>query len=129
MKNADQIANFIIERIGHIYFRPLMYGGTPEGVELILENYHDLWAEIYDQQENYREIMIQAHERQTGGSMGFSWRYSQKHPEASAEEIANHIVSQWRKISKQLGLPIPYKRIREAFQHNEKLRSLFAEEE
>jgi hypothetical protein len=112
MKSADEIIDFIADRIGHIYHhRPLMYGDTPAGVDHILDYYHELWAEIVDRQQDYRDAFERAHREEDCDAMTFSRRYANRHPNATDEEIANYTVKRWRNISDQLGVPIPHDNI------------------
>jgi hypothetical protein len=112
MKTAAQIVAFIAERIGFIYHHnPLMYGGTPEGVETLLFYYHELWAEIVERQKEYIDIRIAAHEKEECNSHSFSGRYLSLHQEASDREVANYATTQWRKISDQLAIPIQHEEI------------------
>jgi hypothetical protein len=56
MKSAKQIYDHVLETIGQVYYRPLMYGGTAQGVDTLLYQYHALWAFITDQ---HKEFMSQ----------------------------------------------------------------------
>ncbi len=106
MRDSRQIAEFVEERIGHIYRRPLMYGGTPDGVDLILHYYHELWAEIHQRRGDYEQASSEAHEAERCGSMDFSTRYRRERPDASEGEAAAYVVSMWRKIDEKLGLAV-----------------------
>lgn len=124
MKPTAEIADFILHRIGNIYFRPLMYGGTADGVEVLLDSYHELWAEIFEKQNEYKEVSYKIHSRQKCGAMNFTLRFRKLHPNAEPEAICSYVVKHWRKISKELGLPIPYEELRNFFKENEKIRLL-----
>jgi hypothetical protein len=106
MKPAEQILEFVIDRIAHIYSRPLMYGGTPEGVDLILDYYHELWAEIVDLRQNFIESTESVHRKEKCGSKSFSYRFREKRPKANNDEISKYVVNQWKKIDRLLGIPI-----------------------
>ncbi len=129
MKSSEEIAESITLRIGHIYFRPLLYGGTPEGVELILHYYHELWSEIFGLQEQYTSARQIVHSEENCGSMGFASRHQKRYPHASRDKTLTYVVRQWRKISKQIGVPVPYSFLRKEFQTNKQLQNLFPEEE
>ena len=115
MKTAEQICNFVASRIGHIYYRPLMYGGSPSGVDLILHDNHELWAEAMDLRECFTEISYTIHIEQDCGSADFSTHYSKLYPTASREEVCGYVVQQWKKISDHLQIPIPYDEIAHIF--------------
>ena len=106
MKSIDQILQFITGRIGHIYFRPLMYGGTPEEVDLILHYYHELWAEIVDQREQYQEISRAMHQEEDTGAAGFARSFMKNNPDAADTEVVTYIVNQWMKIGEKLNIPV-----------------------
>lgn len=110
MKTTEQIIDLIAWRIGLLYHdNPHLYGGTPEGVEHLILLYHDLWAEIVEWQEGYRDVMLQVYSDE--GCCGFAGSYSFEHPEATRDEITNYVLKHWRKISDRCGVPIPHEAI------------------
>jgi hypothetical protein len=104
MKDANAIARFVVERIGHIYERPRMYGGTPEGVDLILHYFHETWAEILECQPRYDEVRLAVHSEAGGAAMGFATSFRQRQLPHSEDEVMEFVVLQWRAIDKELGL-------------------------
>jgi glycerol kinase len=114
MKSNDQILQFIADRIGHIYFRPLMYGSTPSGVDLILHYYHELWAEIVEHREQYKDISHKIHQEEDTGAANFAASFMKKNPEAKDAETVKYVIHQWMKISKKLNIPINYSGISKA---------------
>ncbi|MFH2045928.1 MAG: hypothetical protein ABIK92_12365 [Pseudomonadota bacterium] len=121
MKSNKEIVQFIEERIGHVYFRPRMYGGSASGVDLILHYYHDLWAEIFDKLSLYHSIRDKSYEDLHCGAANFSTKYQMDNPTASDIGAAFFVVDQWMKISDSLGLKIPYDKIRNMFKHSESI--------
>jgi hypothetical protein len=113
MKSTDQVIEFITSRIGQIYARPLMYGGTAEGVDNILHLYHELWADFVERKEAYDNIRQQVYAEQECGSATFASRYQFNHSSSSQTEIAKYVVEQWGKISERLGVPISFERTAE----------------
>jgi hypothetical protein len=112
MKTTEEIIDLIAWRIGLLYHHnPLMYGGTPEGVENLLFHYHLLWAEIVDRVKEHSDVKGQVYEEEECNGHGFVGRYLVLHPDAKAGEVLQYLVSQWRKISDRLGIPIPHKAI------------------
>ena len=107
MKEIIQIEEFILQRISNIYHRPLMYGGSAEGVDLILHYYHEIWAQIFEKQEEYFAISRDVHNKQNCGAANFSFRCRSRNKCADEGEIAKYVVSQWAVISKKLGLQLP----------------------
>src|SRR5438270_7384255 len=99
MKNAAFILRFLENRIANIYERPSMYGGTPEGVDLVLHNYHELWAELLDRRQDF-EVAAQAvrTKARVGAAMSFAWARRHRKRSFSDAEITEYVVLQWRKI-------------------------------
>ena len=112
MKSTKQTLEYIAEEIGHVYFRPLMYGGDAEGVDLLLYNYHKLWAVITDREKEFTNLSGELHKEQDCGAANFSTAYKIKKPGADEQETAFYVVDQWQKASNSLGIPIPYEKLR-----------------
>jgi len=127
-KSLEQIAESLALRIGHIYFRPLMYGQNAGEVQMALDLYHSFWAELLDKKQELSEAARAIARQQECGAANFAHRYRLDHPDSSEQERAEYVVEQWRKISKLIGLPVPYSKIRSEFKDNERLRSLFPDE-
>lgn len=108
MRTNKQILNFVVERIRNIYLRPLMYGGSPSGVELILHCYHEMWSEILKCKDEYDRCRIKIHRSEGCGSSNFSNRFMELDPDAKEDEIIKYVVTQWKKISDLLGIPVKY---------------------
>ena len=106
MKDAGQIAEFLLSRIDQIYERPLMYGGTSEGVDIVLHYYHELWAMIFGREEEYQAISGTLHSEAGGVSASFTFNYRRSRPHASDEETVRYVVEQWARISKGLEMPV-----------------------
>jgi hypothetical protein len=105
VRNAQEIAEFIAKRLGHIYERPLMYGGTAKGVDVLLSCYHELWAQVHQLEDEYQDIRLARYAKEGCGSAGFPFHYHRKRPDAPDEETAAYVVEQWKKISTMLGVP------------------------
>ena len=112
MKSNKEIIEFIEERIGHIYFRPLMFGGSASGVDLILHYYHELWAEIFDKVSIYHSIRDKAFEDLNCNAANFSAKFLMDNPTATDRDASWFTVDQWMLISSKLGLSVPYEKIR-----------------
>lgn len=106
MKTPERIIEVILLRIGSVYHgnRSLMYGGTPEGVDLLLHTYHVIWAEIVERCDDLATIGRAIYEEEDCGTMGFPRQYRTSHPNASDQEVAGYVVEQWRTISERLGM-------------------------
>src|ERR1051325_5632335 len=108
MKSATQISDSIAFKIGDVYLRPLIHGGTAEGVDLVLFCYHGIWAEIHGLEDELRTARFAVSEHQKLGSMSFAKRYKRRYPKAREQKAAAYVTSQWRRISEMIGVPIPY---------------------
>lgn len=96
---------FVEKRIRHIYRRPLMYGGTAEGVDLLLHYYHELWAEINQREDDFEKATSVQRSKDGCGSLGFTFHYRRNRPDAQDEETVKYVVEQWQMISAMLSLP------------------------
>jgi hypothetical protein len=129
MKPSEEIAEFIALRIGHVYFRPLMYGGTATEVDLLLYHLHEIWAEIVELPEKFRTTLQASLSDENCGASSFDCCYRKQHPRANEDDIVAYVIDQWRQISNRIGLPVLYSNIRNCFQHNDRLSQLFLDEE
>ncbi len=116
-KDIQEVIAYLSYRIGEIYYhdRPLKYGGTAAGVELLLYAYHDIWAQATNRSDELEDVWRSELKQEDCGSTNFSGRYSIDHPEADCDEIANYVVLHWRKISKLLEVPIPHAQLEKDF--------------
>jgi hypothetical protein len=117
MRNVAEVVEYLAYRIGVIYYhdRPLMYGGTPDGVELLLYTYHDIWAQAAERESDLESVWRDALKQEDCGSANFSGRYSYNNPDADDVEVADYVLHQWRRISKSLAVPIPHERLEKDF--------------
>ena len=104
--DATQIVGFLANRIDQIFQRPLMYGGTSEGVDIILHYYHELWAMICYREKEYQSISWDIHAAEGCDSANFTSHYRRSRPHAPDEDAVLYVVEQWARISKRLGMPI-----------------------
>ncbi|QDU93931.1 hypothetical protein [Lignipirellula cremea] len=106
MKTSEEMIDWLAVRMGNIFQRPLMYGGTGAGVEDWLYVYTEFWAEIVDRRDEWQTVRWQVGAEEDCGSNSFSGRYAEAHPEASEPEISAYTVAQWRKVADRLGMPV-----------------------
>ena len=112
MKTVEQILDDLMDRLGNIYYhRPLMYGGTPEGVDLLIHNLHDIWAIIVERREEFQEQLGVVSEREDCGSANFPYHYFRTHPLSDVDGCVRYTVRCWKEVSERLGLPIPKERM------------------
>jgi hypothetical protein len=104
VKTADEIVAMIVERIGYIYERPLMYGGNPESVEALLFALHSLWAISVGRETEYDQVSFQHCKDEGTGSVSFSFHYLRSHPNADVDEQVAYTVANWKVISERAGV-------------------------
>jgi hypothetical protein len=104
MTTAAQVIRLIAQRIGYIYERPLMYGGTAEGVETVLSTLHSLWADATGHTEQFSSAVFAIASKNGSDAASFSSHYVRNHPHATEHEVAAHVVSLWKRISNKLGI-------------------------
>lgn len=109
MKTSQETIAYLALRIGYLYYyRPLAYGGSADGVEVLLFTYHEVWSEIVGRYDEFRNTYWQVLAEQGCGAANFPHYYVMNHPGASQEEITAYVVQHWRTISDRLGVPIQH---------------------
>src|SRR5262245_7450617 len=107
MRNAEQIAEFVLNRIAKIYLRPSNYGRNAEEADTILHYFHELWAVIMDREEEYWKVKDEIHKRERCGAMCFATHYQLVRPGVSDSETVEYVVSRWRIVSERMGMSVP----------------------
>jgi len=92
-----------------------MYGGTADGVDLLLWNYHEIWSEIVEKEEEFRTVPRNVFDETDCEAASFPTRYLTEHPQASQEEIAEFVTKQWHLVSDRLAIPIAHERLKQEF--------------
>ena len=111
MKTAAEITEFILKRLGHIYRRPLGYGGTAEGVNQLLHFYHELWVVIVCKEQEYDRVRFEVHEKHQCGASDFPHHFHRSNPGASEGETTEYVATRWMEITERLAVPIPWTEI------------------
>jgi hypothetical protein len=104
VETAAEVRSFVLQRIQHIYERPLMYGGSPECVDTILANYHEL-VEVIDARD--RNVLFDAQEivqKSIGcpGAMCFGEFCRQNADGKTDTALAQEIVALWKRVDLEL---------------------------
>ena len=113
MKTVDEILDFVAERIGCIYLhpQPFSYGGTPEGTDLLLHYYHELWAEIHDDRARFCDASVAIHRSEDCNGNSFAGNYERANPNATSLETVKYVFEQWKRISEIMSIPIPFAKL------------------
>jgi hypothetical protein len=106
MKTGQEIEAYIREALALISHRPLMCGGTAEGVDLLLWNYYGLLTFIHHRDGDYTSIRDEVYGEEGCGSASFPSHYRRERPVATEAETAVYVLEQWRKIGQRLGFPL-----------------------
>ena len=69
-----------------------MYGGTAEGVDLLLYYHLELIAFCLGREDEIRGIVADVHEREGCQSASFAFHYRRNRPEARKDETARYVV-------------------------------------
>ena len=117
MRSTDDVVAYLITRIGYVYHHSgaLVYGGTAEGVNLLLRTYHEIWSVCTNREQDLAETLSAAKDAANCGAATFAGRYAMNHPEASEEEVARYAMDRFREVSDQLGMPIPHEELEREF--------------
>lgn len=107
MMTTDETVSWLLARIGHVIDRPLMYGGSASGVELILHHYFELLGAVTHRHDEFEQARRAALHAEDCGSQNFAGRYHSLHPHAPEPEVADYVARQWKRIAEQLGLQVP----------------------
>jgi hypothetical protein len=106
MKTIEEFLDILALRLGDLYQCPLMYGGSAEGVEVLLHTYHSLWAEIFDRSDEFLQIWHAVAAEQNCGAASFPIHYARSHPQASEQEVVSYVLEQWHSVGLRLNIPI-----------------------
>lgn len=107
MMTTDETVAWLLSRIGHVMDRPLMYGGTATGVDLILQHYFELLGAITHRHDDFDRVKAAVHEQQGCRLQTFASRCHELHPSAPDSDVVEHVVANWKAIAGELGLEIP----------------------
>ena len=113
MWTPQQISEFLELRIGHVLVRPMMFGGSGQGVDLTLHQLLELWSMIHECHAEYLTTREKRSAAIRAGSNSFAGIYQRRHPQATEGEVSDYVAKQYQKIIKQLKLPLPWKQIEE----------------
>lgn len=105
MKTTQEIADHLVQMAAYIFERPLMYGGTGAGVDLVLYDHIELWCFAFERETEFKEVYWAELAQEGCGSANLSTRYALNHPQANELEIAIYLVEHWKKIADALGMP------------------------
>jgi hypothetical protein len=110
LKSAEEILADIVDLIGQIYRRPLMYGGSATGVEAALWVCHTIWADALDRGPEFFEARRAITGALNAGAMNFETYFRHHNPgadKATEGEVASYVVARWKDVDAALGLNVP----------------------
>ena len=111
MKDASQIVEMVLQTIGAIYKRPMMYGVNAGEIDAILWQYHRLWMDIMERDtDDFFEAHRSVHGRRHYCNTSFS-NHCRTHTKngagASEDEAIEFVIRAWKKMDKKLGFDLP----------------------
>lgn len=115
MWTAQDVSEFLELRIGHVLATPrgpMMFGGSAEGVDVLLNSYLELWSRLNERYEDYETLRCQQRSALNAGSASFAFHYRRRNKKQSEFHAANYVALQYKKIIQQLQLPVPCKQIK-----------------
>lgn len=104
MLDAPAIIDRLTSDIRCTYERPLMHGGTVEGVGLVIQNLQTTLAACLEVEEKYRAAVAELSEREGHQAMSCAGYFASICPSATEEEKAGYVVSFYRRLDTSLGL-------------------------
>ena len=108
MKTAEQIITDIARTIAGVYERPEMFVGgmdRPESLEVTLWHLHFIWADALGRADELIRANDDARRAANCGNFGLLDGYRMYHPDAKPRELSEYVLTQWKQISEQMGLP------------------------
>lgn len=112
MLDSESIYRFIVERIANIYWQPLAFGATADGVDLVLHYYHELLANVLGQQRAYEEIRIGQHMAEEANADSFAGNCRRLNEGQPEQRVAECVVGRWMQVDGMCGFDIPLDEIR-----------------
>ena len=104
MLDALAIIDRLTSDIRCTYDRPLMHGGTAEGVGLVIQNLQTTLAACLEVEEKYRAAVAELSERDGHQAMSCAGYFASICPSATEEEKAGYVVAFYRRLDASLGL-------------------------
>ncbi len=101
MLSGSEIAAWLEDAIRHAYQHPKMYAQSPRELETVLHNFHLLFLTIHERARHLYDALSSV---SAGIASGFNTIYLSEHPAAGEEEVFQYVVSQWKLVSKHLGI-------------------------
>lgn len=121
MKTGEETALFVLGLMEAAYKRPLMYGQSGDTVDGLMHFWHSILGFILDRKDEFSIAEQKAAEADgCPAAMSFSRYYRNHHSNASEEEIARYVVTQWQNVDQLLGLEFPQSQIAEVWDHYNK---------
>jgi hypothetical protein len=107
MSDAPDIIQLLRERVGHAYHRPIMFGGSPEGVDAVLHCYHELWAAVLGRDQEFEAVWSAVRAKSKCGASGFASGRRGQRDRPADPEVMEFVVTQWREVDRLLNLIVP----------------------
>jgi hypothetical protein len=112
MKTAEEILAEASRTIANIHNRPAMYVGDPsirctaDTFDGMMRIAHSFWATIQSRQAELSVAIDAVREAQRCRSLGFPGAYRWQNPDATNEDVFQHVRACWAEIAAKLGIDI-----------------------
>lgn len=111
MKDAGQILEMLLQTIGGIYKRPMMYGVNAGEIDAVLWQFHRLVLEIEERDMNdffEAHSLIHGCRHYCNASFVVHYRaHTKRGAEASEDEAIEFVILAWKKMDAKLGIELP----------------------
>lgn len=127
VKTNEAVLSFVLWKIEQLYYEkfPVMFAGSPQGIDLALLHYHELWAFMTGQWSLFTKVWHESRAAAGAPEIDFCGHFAREHPEVvqgppteRRHEWADYIIENWRNISSQLSVPLSrehYEAVNEEF--------------
>lgn len=113
VRSGQEIVDYVLEMVGSMSRRPLMFGASPHGVNTLFWYYFHLLSVAHGRHREFEEVKYKQLEIEECGAMDFATKYRELCPGSSDQEAAAYVVKQWLTIFDRAGLAIPWQLVDE----------------
>jgi len=107
MRTVEQVVEFMQDVIAFAYQRPDMVNLSADGLDLVLQNNHHLWAEIVGRHDEFYQVFSDVCMEVGSGTDGFARHFRREMPNASEQELCGHVIAEWKRIGERLKMLVP----------------------
>ncbi len=113
MKSSSEIAESVAQTVSNIYLRPSMHvgisldaDGCGEALDSLLWHLHSTWCTAQDRDNEFREVVNNAHQHANCGCLAFAGAFRHQNPESTDKACTEFVLHQWQLVSQALDVPL-----------------------